>query len=113
MPGGAICAQLTPIIANVTWHELIESNSSVTGHWQVALAWLSLPAFFALMTVLVNIRSSSPRQKTKQPSVYICHTLSHMLLTSLSDSSHLVINAPRVYFIGITFLIKHMHLKLI
>lgn len=45
MAGGAIGAQLTPIL------------DSVTGHWQSALAWLALPALIALIAILLNIRT--------------------------------------------------------
>ncbi|WP_273803224.1 cyanate transporter [Providencia rettgeri] len=47
MAGGAIGAQLTPIL------------ESMTGHWQSALAWLALPALIALIAILLNIRTTN------------------------------------------------------
>lgn len=46
MAGGAIGAQLTPLLENST------------GHWQTALAWLAFPALLALVAVFLNIRTA-------------------------------------------------------
>lgn len=69
MVGGAIGAQLTPIISDVTCHELNQTNSCTTGHWQAALAFLALPAIFALIAVVMNIRSSATSKNSGQWSV--------------------------------------------
>ncbi|MEQ4692857.1 MULTISPECIES: cyanate transporter [Providencia] len=57
MAGGAIGAQLTPLVAGSS------------GHWQAALAWMALPALFALIAVIVNIRTSSSSNTTGNGSV--------------------------------------------
>ncbi|OAT49732.1 cyanate transporter [Providencia heimbachae] len=58
MIGGAIGAQLTPILAEST------------GHWQSALAWLALPALVALFAIIITIRASSSPVATTQNSVW-------------------------------------------
>ena len=58
MVGGAIGAQLTPILAKST------------GHWQSALAWLSLPAFAAFIAVIINIRTEGKTQNAGQSSAF-------------------------------------------
>ncbi|WP_272687414.1 cyanate transporter [Providencia sp. PROV149] len=62
MAGGAIGAQLTPLIANFSCYEAIPSCTHESGHWQAALAWMALPALFALFAIIANIRSSASHQ---------------------------------------------------
>lgn len=53
MAGGAVGAQLTPILAELT------------GHWQSALAWLALPALLALIAILANIKTKKTSKAQK------------------------------------------------
>ncbi|HGN1706020.1 TPA: cyanate transporter [Providencia rettgeri] len=53
MAGGAVGAQLTPILAEMT------------GHWQSALAWLALPALLALIAIFVNIKTKNTSEIQK------------------------------------------------
>lgn len=45
MAGGAIGAQLTPLV------------EKITGHWQSALAWLAFPALLALLAIWANVHT--------------------------------------------------------
>ncbi|MGG4608165.1 MFS transporter [Providencia sp. Me31A] len=53
MAGGAVGAQLTPILAELT------------GHWQNALAWLALPALLALIAIFTNIKTRNTSEIQK------------------------------------------------
>ena len=59
MVGGALGAQLTPLITHIT------------GHWQSGLACLAAPAFLALIAVIANIRTSTTKGIAGQSSIFI------------------------------------------
>ncbi|EDU57542.1 MFS transporter [Providencia stuartii] len=71
MAGGAMGAQLTPMLANISCNEMAQSCTTASGHWQIALAWMALPALFALIAVVVNIDSSATHQNHGRGSVFV------------------------------------------
>ncbi len=53
MAGGAIGAQITPLV------------EEMTGHWQSALAWLAFPALLALLAIWANVHTERAQKQSR------------------------------------------------